>query len=353
MLRVVCHALQGNTLQDDGLQGKRKNSREEDGGKVVEEMEKVMEVFLKSLRKQGYSNNTIQAYQCTVKGYFKMYTKVNVKNLVLYREYLLKQYRANTINLKISAMNHFLKFLTDMLKEKNNGTVKETMRTKMDEKTKDQEKNREQELKLWIREITEADEWKRYTLQTVAIQKASFIDNVISQEDYEKLKRCLKQDGLDYWYFVIRYMAATGARVSELVQIKAEHVMLGYMDLCSKGGKVRRIYFPECLANETKRWMEKRGVRSGFLFLNQRGKQITPRGINSQLKKLAVRYGIDPNTVYAHSFRHRFAKNFLERMNDIALLSDLMGHESIETTRVYLKKSTMEQRELIDKMITW
>lgn len=129
--------------------------------------------------------------------------------------------------------------------------------------------------------------------------------------------------------------------------------MLGYMDLCSKGGKVRRIYFPERLADETKEWLNKRKIKSGFLFLNQQGKQITPRGINSQLKKFAVRYGINPDTVYAHSFRHRFAKNFLEKMNDIALLSDLMGHESIETTRVYLKKSSMEQRELIDKMITW
>ena len=78
-----------------------------------------------------------------------------------------------------------------------------------------------------------------------------------------------------------------------------------------------------------------------------------PRGISSQLKTLAIRCQIPPETVYPHSFRHRFAKNFLEKFNDISLLADLMGHESIETTRIYLTKSTQEQRELIDKIVTW
>lgn len=80
---------------------------------------------------------------------------------------------------------------------------------------------------------------------------------------------------------------------------------------------------------------------------------MTSRGISGQLKKLAIRYHIPPETVYPHSFRHRFAKNFLERFNDISLLADLMGHESIETTRIYLTRSTKEQKELIDRLVTW
>ena len=61
------------------------------------------------------------------------------------------------------------------------------------------------------------------------------------------------------------------------------------------------------------------------------------RGISQQLKNYANKYGLNPKVVYPHSFRHRFAKNFLDRFNDIALLADLMGHESIETTRIYLQ----------------
>lgn len=83
------------------------------------------------------------------------------------------------------------------------------------------------------------------------------------------------------------------------------------------------------------------------------GERITTRGISGQLKKLAVKYNINPAVVYPHSFRHRFAKSFLERCNDIAFLADLMGHESIETTRIYLRKTSTEQREIVDSVIDW
>ena len=156
-----------------------------------------------------------------------------------------------------------------------------------------------------------------------------------------------------FWYFVIRFLAATGARVSELIQIKVEHVKLGHLDLCSKGGKLRRIYIPKPLQNEAISWLDDKRQDSGFIFLNKYGDRITTRGISGQLKKLAVQYGIDPVVVYQHSFRHRFAKSFLERCNDIAFLADLMGHESIETTRIYLRKTSTEQRAIIDEVIDW
>lgn len=92
---------------------------------------------------------------------------------------------------------------------------------------------------------------------------------------------------------------------------------------------------------------------SGYIFLNNKGSIITTRGISIQLKKLAVKYGINPDVVYPHSFRHRFAKNFIEKYNDISLLADLMGHDSIETTRIYLRRTSTEQREIVDKIITW
>ena len=100
-------------------------------------------------------------------------------------------------------------------------------------------------------------------------------------------------------------------------------------------------------------WLNDKHQESGFIFLNKYGDRITTRGISGQLKKLAVRYGIDPVVVYPHSFRHRFAKSFLERCNDIAFLADLMGHESIETTRIYLRKTSTEQRAIVDEVIDW
>jgi len=167
------------------------------------------------------------------------------------------------------------------------------------------------------------------------------------------LKNSLKKDGNKEWYFVVWYLAATGARVSELVQIKVEHIEIGYFDLYTKGGKLRRLYIPKKLRTETVDWLYEEGRTSGYLFLNRFGERITTRGISQQLKNYAEKYGIDSKVVYPHSFRHRFAKNFLENYNDIALLADLMGHESIETTRIYLRRTASEQQALVDKIVTW
>ena len=198
-----------------------------------------------------------------------------------------------------------------------------------------------------------------YRLQTnlkipsVKMQHKNFLENVISEADYIYFKNCLKSNNDMLWYFVIRFLAATGARISELLQIKAEHINIGYLDLYSKGGKLRRLYIPESLQNEAKDWLKKLNRTSGFVFLNRQGRLITSRGVAIQLKSLAVKYNINPAVVYPHSFRHLFAKTFLARFNDIALLADLMGHENIETTRIYLRKTSTEQQLIVNKVIDW
>ncbi len=76
-------------------------------------------------------------------------------------------------------------------------------------------------------------------------------------------------------------------------------------------------------------------------------------GISQQLKAYALRYGLDKNIVYPHLFRHMYAKHFLEKFNDIALLADLLGHETIETTRIYLRRTSSEQQAIVDEIVTW
>ena len=99
--------------------------------------------------------------------------------------------------------------------------------------------------------------------------------------------------------------------------------------------------------------LEWAGKRSGYLFLNRSGGRISIRGISLLIKRYAIEYGLNPNTVHPHAFRHLYAKNFLDRHNDLALLADLLGHESIATTRIYLRKSTLEQRNLINQIVDW
>ena len=259
------------------------------------------------LTKQNLSKNTVAAYSWTVNYYLNHYGKIKKKNLLEYKGVLVDNYKPQTVNLRLLGMNKYLEFV------------------KMD----------------------------KFKLKLIKIQQKNYLENVISQADYLFLKSRLKKDGYLEWYFVVWFMTATGARIGELVQIKAEHVWIGYLDIYAKGGKVRRLYIPKKLRNEAAKWLESRNVTSGYLFLNRFGEPITTRGIAIQLKRFAKMYGLNRQVVYPHSFRHRFAKNFLERYNDIALLADLMGHESIETTRIYLRRTSTEQQELVDKIVNW
>ena len=263
--------------------------------------------FEKHLRGSNLSENTISSYLFAVRQYQEQYVEVTLKNLKAYKIWLIESYKPKTVNLRLRAINCYLESIG---KEK----------------------------------------WKQ---PFVRVQQKAFLENVISEADYEYFKTCLKNEDEMFWYFVIRFLAATGARVSELIQIKVEHIKLGHLDLYSKGGKLRRIYIPKALQNEALSWLASKQQESGFIFLNKYGERITTRGISGQLKKLAIKYNINPAVVYPHSFRHRFAKSFLERCNDIAFLADLMGHESIETTRIYLRKTSTEQREIVDNVVLW
>ena len=111
-------------------------------------------------------------------------------------------------------------------------------------------------------------------LKLLKIQNKTFLENVISDADYRFLKNKLKKDGRTNWYFVVRFLAVTGARISELLQIKVDHVEKGYLDIYGKGGKVRRIYIPKKLKDETIDWLKEINLHSGYLFLNKYCEQL-------------------------------------------------------------------------------
>lgn len=266
-----------------------------------------IETFESLLVQSNMAKNTVTAYLYAVKEYNKRHKELNKRNLLIYKTYLIESYKPKTVNLRIQAINKYLEYMGK----------------------------------------------QKLRLRSVKVQQRSYLENVITNADYIFLKKKLKKEDNLLWYFVVRFLAATGARVSELIQLKVEHIYLGYYDIYTKGGKIRRIYIPKVLKNETIKWIEEHGRISGYLFLNRYGERITTRGISQQLKNYANKYGMNEKVVYPHSFRHRFAKNFLEKFNDISLLADLMGHESIETTRIYLRRSSSEQQAIIDKIITW
>jgi len=263
--------------------------------------------FKSYLAKANLAENTVESYVWTVQYFLSHYEKINRKNLLAYKGFLVENYKAQTINLRLQGINKYLEFINQ----------------------------------------------EKLKVKFVKVQQKNYLENVISDADYKFFKSRLKADGHDDWYFIVWFMAATGARVSELLHIKAEHVQAGYLDLYSKGGKIRRLYIPKNLRIEAAKWLKEKEVSSGYIFLNRFGERFTPRGIACQLKHFADKYGMNREVVYPHSFRHRFAKNFLERFNDLALLADLMGHESIETTRIYLRRTASEQARIVDEVVDW
>ena len=263
--------------------------------------------FVQWLNNSNLSRNTVLAYEKAAEGFFCRYDRLTKENLLAHREYLIENFAPKTVNLRIQGLNKYLAFLGK----------------------------------------------PKLRLKTIRIPRKTYVENVISLEDYLFLKNQLRAEQNMQWYFVVRYLAATGARVGELVQIKIEHIPSGHVDIYAKGGKIRRLYIPTDLVQETLCWLKENGRESGYLFLNRYGKRIGTRGIYWQLKKYGERYGLNPKVVYPHSFRHMYAKCFLRKQNDLSLLADLMGHESIETTRIYLRQSATEQHEMIDRIVTW
>ena len=265
-----------------------------------------MEQFASYLLFRGFSNNTVDSYTFAARQLRSRCQYLTDQSLLEHKEWLVASFAPKTANNRIGAINAYLDFLG----------------------------------------------YEGLRLKGVRVQQKPFLDKVISNEQYGIIRRGLERDGDWYWYLVVRYLACTGARVSELRKFTIAHVRNGYMDILSKGQKLRRIWIPRELQDHT---LELCLGKSGDdpLFPGPSGDAISQRGIALGLKRIAVRYGVDPDVVYPHSFRHLFAKNFIARDPDIAFLADLMGHESIETTRIYLRRTASEQRAAVDRTIDW
>ena len=282
-------------------------AEKENLSRQMREIDLKVSEFRQYLISRNMAANTIQAYSYALRQFLCRYQQADFSSLHLYKVFLLDHYKPQTVNLRLRALNAYLEFTREKSKK----------------------------------------------LSLVRIQQKSYLENVISEADYEYFKSCLLRDKRYLYYFLVRFMAATGTRVSEVVLFQAEDIQKGFKEIYSKGNKTRRIYIPKALRTDALLWLQSAGIHRGDIFLNRFGRRITPAGIRSQLKTLAVSYGINPDVVHPHSFRHRFAKSFIEKCGDISLLSDLLGHKTIETTRIYLRRSSNEQYEIVNKVVDW
>lgn len=273
------------------------------------DIEKEVKRFKRFLKKEDVSENTILSYTWTLNYFLSAYKKVSNNNLLLYKGYLMDNFSPSTVNQRIQALNKYIKW--------NN-----------------------------MRNIK--------PLKSVKIQQKPYLENVISMQDYLYLKRNLKKNEDLTYYFLVWAMGCTGARISEILKIKVENVVDGQIDFYGKGKKSRRIYFVKPFQSAVLKWLESIERRTGYVFVNpDNGKQMTIKGVEKHLKTLGKRYSIDPSVMYPHSFRHMFGKTFYDKERDLPLLADIMGHSSIETTRIYTRRTAQEQKQVMEKIVNW
>lgn len=183
-------------------------------------------------------------------------------------------------------------------------------------------------------------------LKRPKIPKSLDTDNVPSISEYNKLlEYLLKHRNRDY-YFFIRILATTGARVSEFLKITWEDIIAGEVTIKGKGSKYRRLFFNRGLQKEVREYVEQTG-KTGLVT------GMTSRGLNAIMKDWGDKCGIDRSKMHPHAFRHFFAKMFLKSNKDVVQLADLLGHGSVDTTRIYLQKSYDEQKRDFNRHVTW
>jgi len=144
-------------------------------------------------------------------------------------------------------------------------------------------------------------------------------------------------------------ICATGIRVGEVKYLTVEAASQGRAEVSLKG-KIRTILLPAKLCRKLLKYARKQKIAHGEIFLTTGGRSMDRRQIWSAMKRLCQKAGVAPSKVFPHNLRHLFAKCFYEQEKDLAHLADLLGHSSIETTRIYVAVSARAHEQILEKM---
>ena len=148
---------------------------------------------------------------------------------------------------------------------------------------------------------------------------------------------------------LLQTLGATGIRVSELRYITVQAVKRGRAEVRCKG-KQRQVFLTEALCRALRQYGKERNISAGPLFITRIGKPLDRSNIWREMKKLCKDSGVNPKKVFPHNLRHLFAKIFYQMERDIVKLADILGHSSINTTRIYTKESGRTHRRMIERM---
>ncbi len=179
-------------------------------------------------------------------------------------------------------------------------------------------------------------------VKLLKIQRQLFAneDRELTAEEYKRLVRAAGQSRIAY---IIQTMGMTGIRVSELQYITAEAVRVGKATVNCKN-KTRVFFIPVQIQKRLLAYMKKTGVNSGSVFVTRNGNPLNRSNIWREMKMLCARANVSSNKIFPHNLRHLFARTFYQIEKDIVRLADLLGHSSVDTTRIYTLETGIQHR---------
>ncbi|GAA6387037.1 MULTISPECIES: tyrosine-type recombinase/integrase [Clostridium] len=193
--------------------------------------------------------------------------------------------------------------------------------------------------------------WEDCRVKHLRVQRQLFRDSAreLSREEYARLVETARRLGRGRLSLLMETICATGIRVSEVRYITAEAVREGRTEIALKG-KIRTILLPGKLCRKLEKYARQKKITSGELFLTRSGRPMSRKQIWAEMKGVCRAAGVAPSKVFPHNLRHLFARCFYRVSRDVAKLADVLGHSSIETTRIYLISTGAEHARTLDQL---
>ena len=188
-------------------------------------------------------------------------------------------------------------------------------------------------------------------IRFLRVQRRAFREQSreLTRAEYQKLLDTAAEQGQERLGLLMETICATGIRVSEVRYITVEAAQRGRAEISLKG-KIRTILLPAKLCRKLLKYARKQKTASGEIFLTRSGKPVSRRQIWREMKTLCAKAGVESSKVFPHNLRHLFAATFYKVCRDIVKLADILGHSSINTTRIYLMTTGMEHARQLEKL---
>lgn len=269
---------------------------------------KAVEDFEKFLYKEEKSENTIQKYLHDVRAFmiFAGDSEITKETVITYKNKLINEnYAVRSINSMLASINSFFAFL----------------------------------------------DWTDCKVKSIKLQRQVYCpeEKELTKAEYMRLVNTVKQKGNERLNLILQTICGTGIRVSELQFITVEAIKTGEA-IVSLKGKTRNVFIVKELRKKLLRYVGEQGIKSGAIFITRTGKPMSRTNIWREMKNLCAQANVNPKKVFPHNLRHLFARTFYGIEKDIAKLADILGHSSINTTRIYIISTGTEHRQRMENM---